>query len=408
MSDDGYADDGYSQYSDFEDLLYDADPTPDLADDLASHAVHSPIFADEPGYELSEYHSDWEYYSDDYYDDDPGLLKGNPQEGSPLKSLQPAKRGKKRKLADLDQIPDIDLGERAKLRDCIQGTVWAKPAALKDNIFRVGKSEKVALLSDWEVRFGSITVQPPNKSRRPNLLKDESWANNMSLADMGLLTERSSRMDRVGGANDAGEDDEEEEPEYENGVLDEEIESILTDTTSAHVGQEENTTPKLEVEYVDGVEGDPEMLPLHPHKKARRSQDILPSPPTSTESTSLGKDKPAIPPMIEASDVKAPERGRGRPPRRAERAQEADETNVEVRNTSNNGPEAESKNKKRKASASPPADPAANSSQGTRSIARGRGKRVASSSVSTKSAESRNGSVPKAAAAAKPARSKKR
>src|SRR3954454_17739609 len=97
----------YSPYDDLEDILWDADPNPELADDLAEHALHSPVYLDEiAGYELEEYHSDWEYYSDDYMDDDPTLEN---REFVEKDSFQ--KRGKKRKLVDTKDIPALDLNE---------------------------------------------------------------------------------------------------------------------------------------------------------------------------------------------------------------------------------------------------------------------------------------------------------
>src|ERR1700744_6154107 len=107
----------YSPYDDLEDILYDADPAPELADDLAEHAVHSPVYQDEDAVknELQEYFSDWNYYSDDYMDDDPSLLRKNPQDGSSPKQStnlrRSVKRGKKRKLGETQDTPSSHVDE---------------------------------------------------------------------------------------------------------------------------------------------------------------------------------------------------------------------------------------------------------------------------------------------------------
>lgn len=57
MSDDEYYYD--SPYEDVYDILYDADPAPELADDLAERAVYSPIWQHTHTGELKDYFSDW-------------------------------------------------------------------------------------------------------------------------------------------------------------------------------------------------------------------------------------------------------------------------------------------------------------------------------------------------------------
>ena len=379
MSDDGFADDAYSPYSDFEDLLYDADPAPDLADDLASHAIHSPIFADEPGYELQEYHSDWEYYSDDYFDDDPDLLRNNPQDGSPLKSQKQFKRGKKRKRADLNDIPELDLGERTKLADCIRGTVWAEPIPPRDNTFRSGEEDKVSLLKDWQKRFGSTSLQQPDTSKRPKLQTDESWANELSLVDMGLLNERGSRLDQEAGpqTTEDKEDDGEDEGDYEDGDEDEEIKAELSEMTETMM-DEAATMPGLKGDLLEEVDADSEVPQTHSQKLSRRTKDIPPSPPTSAESTTIERDQPktVIEDGLETSPAK---RARGRP-RKMQPLEDRDIATLEAANVDGNDALV-TVNKKRKASASPPTDSKVNGHAGTRAIAPRRAKRIASNAL---------------------------
>jgi hypothetical protein len=219
-------------FDELEDVLYDADPAPDLVDELTANVHHSPLlYAQdfEPGYELQEYYSDWEYYSDDYYDDDPAILRRYPIDGSEKKANgkvvdvdvdgeKKTGRSRKRKMGDRED--GLELDERRYLRQCIRGTVWATPVQERNNVYYIGHGEKVALLKDWKSRFR--TNSPRRKvgkaKGKPQLPNDESWANDLSLADMGLRNERGSRSQAPEEA-DQDEDDpsevEGEESEYE-------------------------------------------------------------------------------------------------------------------------------------------------------------------------------------------------
>lgn len=129
-------------------------------------------------------YSDWEYYSDDYYDDDPGLLRDNPQEGSPsqrskAKRFSGVHRGKKRKLAATSDIPEISLDldsqdEVRTTRPWFEGTVWkATPLEKSERkLYEPGMGERVALLGDWREMFngsqpfGKSRGKSPSRSRR--------------------------------------------------------------------------------------------------------------------------------------------------------------------------------------------------------------------------------------------------
>jgi hypothetical protein len=383
MSDDGHYAYPSSPYSDLEDLLYDADPGPDLADELAAHCVHSPVYEYVPGYELSEYHSDWEYYSDDYYDDDPSLLgKGN-ADGEPTKTEKNAIRGKKRKLADRDaDVPRLDLADSTGLTNCMRGTVWKEEATIveKDNIFRTqGENEKVALLRDWKERFGVVDRQQSKGKKRPKLPDDESWAYDMSLSQMGLMNERGSRLERT--ESGAGPGGEEPEDEYEDGYeddLNEDEEAAIAEMAGAI---REGSAATLGIAGVSGDEGVDEMpLPLHPPKRTRRMKaDLLPSPPTSTEASTADPDALKLPENDKQATVK---RGRGRP--RKVTVQEVEQTNSSKINGDSTRSGAAAGSKKRKASESPPPGEGAN---GTQAATIGRGKRLASSANAIKTKE---------------------
>ncbi|KAK5941942.1 hypothetical protein PMZ80_005893 [Knufia obscura] len=194
MSDDEYYYD--PDYEDFHEMLYDADASPDLADDLAEHAMYSPLWQDNPAEELRDYFSDWEYYSDDYFDDDPNLLNGVAKTGDGQKSggqlITPAKRGRKRKLSEAREHPKLEKRELAALTACLQGTVWKSRSPEPGVSYQTGVDSPVALqLSEEIMRSAYSRRRGFGKGR---VKRDESWANDLSLADMGLKAERTVSM----------------------------------------------------------------------------------------------------------------------------------------------------------------------------------------------------------------------
>jgi hypothetical protein len=279
MSDDGYY--PGSPYDDLDDLYYDDDIEDNLADDLAQHTLPSPIYHEDPAYEMLEYHSDWEYYSDDYYDDDPALLKANPQIGSPLKrklktdKSQP--RGKKRRLVDTKDIPELILDDRPALAATIRGTVWRGPKPQSPKPYEVGQGERIALLKNWAQIFG-------RSSPRSTMKRDESWANDLSLEDMGLRKVESV-PGKEGGLPALGEDDLGEEDETDHvdgeGYMDE-IDAVDGELdANGDVPGHINGTLGGAADYREEMMDDPEAQPT----KRQRITAPMPSPPPSNDSS---------------------------------------------------------------------------------------------------------------------------
>lgn len=415
MSDDEYPAGVGSPYSDLEDLLWDADPAPDLADDLASHALYSPTFADDPGYELLDYHSDWEYYSDDYYDDDPDILKGNPQDGSPIrrKALPPTneKRGKKRKLVETEEIPELDLGERKHLRSCMKGTVWAEPLPERDNFYVASKTPKIALMKDWKKKFGQRTVQPKRTGKEPLIQADESWANEMSLQDMGLTNERGNRVEQGDGH---GEEEEVDEDAAEEGLHDKEISAADLETirqlAESMGAEDEIDIDKLvaEAQHIvttrneaaNAKQGSPPAgdtdRHLYGEKRRKTTENLLPSPPASHESTRTETTDTVVKPINEAEiEESTPVKlGRGQTRHTATRDDRAATKAISKR--------------KREASTSPDPDQHPPHSHDPRASAGNRAKRVASSVNNTSTESRENDRTITTAASARPRRSRKK
>ena len=139
-------------------------------DDLAEHTMHSPVWPDyDPSFEVADDFSDWDYYSDDYYDQDVPQVKANGpnpnRSGTRLTSMKrkviephPTKR-KRRKVSQGEEIPDLSLGE--PLHASLVGVGSNKPVVIwktEDGsiplpVIAAEQGEKVALLKDWKERF---------------------------------------------------------------------------------------------------------------------------------------------------------------------------------------------------------------------------------------------------------------
>ncbi|KAL1970981.1 hypothetical protein VTN77DRAFT_2815 [Rasamsonia byssochlamydoides] len=178
MSDDeDYYDDDYSG-----DWSWYDDASLGVADDLAEAATYSPVAVDDPSLDTLESFSDWEYYSDDFYDDDPTVLRrrgtANPLQEAE-NQLDGPPRKKKRKGSITDGIPELSLGPAVvDLPTDIasfKGVIWRKPDSTeqKPDLYEPGHGEKVALFKDWREVFETSHYKnawlrepsPKNKAR---------------------------------------------------------------------------------------------------------------------------------------------------------------------------------------------------------------------------------------------------
>lgn len=127
-------------------------------------------------------YSDWEYYSDDFYDDDPSLLRNNPDEGSTLqrgcsKRSSGLHRGKKRKRGTTSDIPELSLDQDSQNsptagRPWFKGTVWRSSSPKnKKKLYEPGMGERVALLGNWREVFRAS--QPFGNSRTKSPLRSQ-------------------------------------------------------------------------------------------------------------------------------------------------------------------------------------------------------------------------------------------
>ncbi|KAI9804381.1 MAG: hypothetical protein M1825_001279 [Sarcosagium campestre] len=154
MSDDeDYYDDDDDYYYWEEDPI---DGVAGLADDLCEHTMHSPVWLDTAD-NLADNWSDWEYYSDDYYDQERPKRPVRPESTTAGEKLTP---GLKRKRVEDDKtskrrkLNTIEI-ENSALADEARPVVRWRPTEdpeIIPKLYQEG-SERVALLQDWRERF---------------------------------------------------------------------------------------------------------------------------------------------------------------------------------------------------------------------------------------------------------------
>lgn len=159
--------------------------------------MHSPVWQDyDPAFETAEAWSDWDYYSDDYYDEDlPRKRRKVTDAGNTVDEQGEVGLGlrrKCRKLHSTSEIPELylgsslyaDLGDRQAVAPII---VWKSKTEPNDvPVVSEGQEEKVALLKDWRERF-----KIPSQTNS-NLTKSHGGARQGSQKAVAVLIEQKS------------------------------------------------------------------------------------------------------------------------------------------------------------------------------------------------------------------------
>ncbi|KAJ5665531.1 uncharacterized protein N7477_007979 [Penicillium maclennaniae] len=124
---------------------YLIEDVPDFVDELAQTSYYEAALYEDPGIEAEDYTSDWEYYTDDYYDEDPTVKPAPVAKDTDTKTRR-ANRAPRLKSSIK---PDITT---------FQGVVWKTSSLEKDQdvaiqIYEPGAGEQVALLKNWREVF---------------------------------------------------------------------------------------------------------------------------------------------------------------------------------------------------------------------------------------------------------------
>jgi hypothetical protein len=147
---------------------------------------------------VQDFFSDWEYYSDDYYDEDTSAAtktKQNPTTKRKRKTSSPsAHRGP----------PPVQSTTKPDLTS-FQGVVWKTPSLERDQdvtvqIYEPGYGDKVALLENWREVFKS--AQPGlDKSRlRKKRAREESRRPSLATAAEPMATDAVDTMAPAAGS----------------------------------------------------------------------------------------------------------------------------------------------------------------------------------------------------------------
>jgi hypothetical protein len=196
---------------------------------------------EDPGIEVEDYYSDWEYYTDDYYDDDPTVKPGTVAKTSETKP----RRANRAPRPQSSIKPDITS---------FQGVVWKTSSLEKEHdlavqIYEPGAGEQVALLKNWREIFKS--AQPAlDKSRLRKKKAQEMREPDSALADDEFPCEA--------------------EDESSDTMSD--IVSLNTTTESGDPGNASNTTPEL----VPSPKRESNLAVVVPVKRGRKRKAEVP------------------------------------------------------------------------------------------------------------------------------------
>ncbi|KAJ5251659.1 hypothetical protein N7489_002069 [Penicillium chrysogenum] len=202
------------EYYEFEDDYMYEDLGPDMVDDLAASSHYEAALYEDPGIDVEDYFSDWDYYSDDYHDDDATRRekeKNRDRSDSTTTNEDIVSSKKPHGQNSADEIPLVpDIAS-------FQGVVWKTPALDRDQdvaiLYQPDTGEKVALLENWREVFKS--AQPAlDKSRLKKRQVVESKPVDPSLADDEMFagdgaddqTDSSDDMSDVNSPNTSGVD----------------------------------------------------------------------------------------------------------------------------------------------------------------------------------------------------------
>ena len=127
--------------------------------------MHSPVLINyDPTWETASYPSDWEYYSDQYWDQEPSKKRKRQRDcdGATGAIAGNEKIKKKRRKAKSAEIPEISLGESYLAASSV---VWkSREEILNPNqgpVVNEGQMTKVSIIQDWRERLKNYSSSMP-------------------------------------------------------------------------------------------------------------------------------------------------------------------------------------------------------------------------------------------------------
>ncbi|KAL2360841.1 hypothetical protein RJZ56_006288 [Blastomyces dermatitidis] len=190
----------------------------ELADDLAEGTMHSPVYMDQGAYDAIDSASDWDYYTDEYFDDDLSVLHEHSLKStasSPPTGMRGGKQKKNRKNKKRAGNDD-NINEEEDTSESFCRILWRPSGFLVDQgeLYEPGHGEKVALLKNWREIFKdsqpkrgqrlqkSASPSPPRVSP-PSSTFSKSASVRKQPARLRKITEKRNLGARIGGVVNA-------------------------------------------------------------------------------------------------------------------------------------------------------------------------------------------------------------
>ncbi|CAI7671398.1 uncharacterized protein N7487_000518 [Penicillium crustosum] len=287
------------EYYEFEDDYMYEDLVPDLVDDLAASSYYEAALYEDPGIDVEDYFSDWDYYSDDYHDDD-ATVEQSAERKKRTEIAATAPRRTKASARPKSQIARIPPTKSPLVPDIasFQGVVWKTPALDRDQdvaiLYEPDTGEKVALLENWREVFKS--AQPAlDRSRLKKRNVVESKHVDLSLADDEML---------AGDGTD--------EPDSEDEMSD----VVSSDTSVVDTGDASNTTPDPDPDSFRSMKLSSPPKVVIPLKRGRKRKAVVQKDDTDEDTASPRPKRVALP---KGGGDKAAKRGAAPPVRRSAR-----------------------------------------------------------------------------------------
>ncbi|KAJ5443253.1 hypothetical protein N7445_004366 [Penicillium cf. griseofulvum] len=218
------------EYYEFEDEYMYEDLVPDMVtltktllvqDDLAASSYYEAALYEDPGIDVEDYFSDWDYYSDDYHDDD-ATVKQSAERKKRTEIAATAPRRTKASSRTKGHIARIPPTKSPLMPDIasFQGVVWKTPALDRDQdvaiLYEPDTGEKVALLENWRevFKFAQPALDRSRLKRRhvveskpvdPSLADDEMFAGDGTDDDPDSSDEMSDVISSDTSGVDAGD-----------------------------------------------------------------------------------------------------------------------------------------------------------------------------------------------------------
>jgi hypothetical protein len=272
-------------------------------DDLAETAHHDPVVLDHPSFDTEDYFSDWDEMSDEYYDDDPTVLKRQRMARKIAEAQGPKTKPTSARTPSIGSGIGIGSGIDPA---SFQSVVWKSPPdqahahaqAHQKQLHPPGEGEKVALLKNWRevFRFSNPAV---GRSRRKSKSKPKGPA---SAAARSAVVDgkREDSSDRTSGALSLENLRENEIEGLESGDA--------SNTTPAESASPRIAEAEAEAEAAEAGQ-DAEMVDAPPAGSGRKKAAIMKPSPSSNvvvEIPVLANKKAPPPPPTQADDSSPP------------------------------------------------------------------------------------------------------